>query len=236
MPVRPAACRSLVLISRCGARLRDRMSVIALATWITAAAGGMYLLSIWLIEYDKDFQAAAATRLPPAVLAGHVLLAVGGLIVWAAYLFFDDDDLTWIAVAALGLAAVLGLVMAVRWFGVYRGGRPGRAGDAQPGAGRAQNGTAGRTQLRLVAGSHRAGTMPGDPGRSGPDLPGLFPAWPGEPGQGEPGLRPAGPGRPRPELGPPERNFPLPVVIAHGLFAFVTLALVLLVAFGVEGS
>ena len=48
------------------------MSLIALVTWITTAGGGLYLLSIWLIEYDKDFQSVAATRLPPAVLTAHV--------------------------------------------------------------------------------------------------------------------------------------------------------------------
>jgi hypothetical protein len=37
-------------------------------------------------------------------------------------------------------------------------------------------------------------------------------------------------------LGPPERNFPLPVVIAHGTFAAITIALVLLTAFGVGGT
>ena len=33
-------------------------------------------------------------------------------------------------------------------------------------------------------------------------------------------------------LGPPERNFPLPVVIAHGAFAAATITLVLLTALG----
>jgi hypothetical protein len=37
-------------------------------------------------------------------------------------------------------------------------------------------------------------------------------------------------------IGPPERNFPLPVVIGHGLFAATTIALVLLTALGVGGS
>jgi hypothetical protein len=36
--------------------------------------------------------------------------------------------------------------------------------------------------------------------------------------------------------GPPERHFPLPVVIAHGAFAAATLAFVLLTALGVGGS
>jgi hypothetical protein len=41
---------------------------------------------------------------------------------------------------------------------------------------------------------------------------------------------------PKPDLGPPERNFPLPVVIAHGAFAAATITLVLLTALRVGGS
>jgi hypothetical protein len=37
-------------------------------------------------------------------------------------------------------------------------------------------------------------------------------------------------------VGPPERNFPVPVVVAHGAFAAVTLVLVALTALGVGGS
>jgi hypothetical protein len=37
-------------------------------------------------------------------------------------------------------------------------------------------------------------------------------------------------------VGPPERNFPLPVVLAHGAFAVTTLMLVQLPASGVGGS
>jgi hypothetical protein len=40
---------------------------------VVAAGFGLYLLSIWLIEYDQDFQSATATRLPPPLLAGHVV-------------------------------------------------------------------------------------------------------------------------------------------------------------------
>jgi hypothetical protein len=147
------------------------MSIIALITWITAAAGGLYLVSIWLIEYDKEFQAAAATRLPPVVLVSHVTLAAGGLLVWVGYLILDSDNLAWIAVLALVLAATLGSIMAIRWIGVYRETR------------------AMKQRAAIDA-------------------------------------RPIG-------LGPPERNFPLPVVIGHGLFAFATFALVLLTALGV---
>jgi hypothetical protein len=150
------------------------MSIIALITWITAAGGGLYLVSIWLIEYDKEFQTTAATRLPPLVLASHVMLAGGGLLVWVGYLVFDSDNLAWISVLALLMAATLGSVMAIRWVGVYRETRA----------------------LRLQA---------------------------------------AFDGRPI-DVGPPERNFPLPVVIGHGVFAITTVTLVLLTALGVGGS
>src|SRR5258708_39286767 len=52
-------------------------------TWLITASAGLYLLAIWLIEYDREFQSAAATRLPVPVISAHVLLAVGGLAVWA---------------------------------------------------------------------------------------------------------------------------------------------------------
>ncbi len=158
------------------------MSLFALFTWITTVGGGLYLLAIWLIEYDKDFQAVTATRLPPPVLASHVVLAGGGLLVWVGYLVFDDDRLQWIAVVAILLAATLGVVMTIRWIGVYRASRA-------------------RMQL-AVAGQHGRVALLDRAVREGP----------------------------------PERNFPLPVVIAHGAFAVITITLVLLTALGVGGS
>jgi hypothetical protein len=231
------------------------MSVLALVVWITTAGGGLYLLSIWLIEYDKDFQAAAATRLPPMVLAGHVLLAVGGLIVWAAYLFFDNDDLTWVALAALAMAATLGLFMASRWIRVYRagqavalaepaaqygsngaardhGGGPARFGEAfepvYPGSGNGRKDV--RDPARTAAGLGRRGLGHRDPGSPDPARSASARELRRrEDGPRELGRRELG----RTEAGPPERNFPLPVVIGHGLFAGVTITLVLLVALGI---
>jgi uncharacterized membrane protein YqjE len=167
------------------------MSLIALVTWIVAAGGGLYLLSIWLIEYDKEFQSVAATRLPPAVLTTHALLAIGGLFVWIGYVIADQDRLAWIAVVAVLLAATLGSFMAMRWVGVYRSTRAARHSLAELKAGR----------LTLVGGPGDIATL--ELAR---------------------------------DLGPPERNFPLPVVIAHGVFAAATITLVLLTALGVGGS
>jgi hypothetical protein len=167
------------------------MSLIALAAWIVTASAGLYLLSIWLIEYDKDYQAVAATHLPPAVLAVHVLLALGGLVAWIGYLILDQDRLAWTAVGAVLLAATLGTTMAIRWVRIYGASRADQRrrtelAEARPAI------AAGRGQVATLA--HTT------------------------------------------DAGPPERNFPLAVVVAHGAFAAVTITLVLLTALGVGGT
>jgi hypothetical protein len=128
--------------------------------------GGLVLLVIWIVEYDSEFQSAAATRLPVPVISAHALLGMGGLELWVGYLVLNEKRLAWAAVAVLGTVAVLGLIMAARWIRVYR-----------------------------------AFTAPG-------------------------------PSLTRRIAVPAERNFPLPVVVAHGILAVTTLVLVLLTALG----
>lgn len=147
------------------------MSLAALLTWIITAGAGLYLLTIWLIEYDREFQSAAATRLPVPVISAHALLAVAGLGVWGVYLITDTPRLALAAAATLVVVAALGLTMAVRWFAVYR--------------------------------AHDSAAVRGE--RAGVAV-------------------------------PPERNFPLPVVIGHGLFAVATLILVVVTAVGEVGG
>ncbi len=161
------------------------MSAIGLITGVIAAGFGLYLLSIWLIEYDSEFQATTATRLPPPVLVGHVMAAVLGLGLWIAFLIWNSSRLAWYTLIALVVAASLGTIMAIRWLGVYRAKR-----------------SAIRTAARFLA----------TPAAGGPFTSG----------------RAA-------DAGPPERNFPLTVVIAHGAFAVATLTVVLLAALGVIG-
>ena len=137
------------------------MSAAASFTWIATVVAGLVLLVIWLMEYDREFQTAAATRLPVPVISAHAVLGVGGLMIWVLYLVADEKRLAVATVADLGVVAVLGLVMAVRWIGVYR-----------------------------------AYEAPGSPSAAVVTV-------------------------------PPERHFPRPVVIIHGVLAVITVVLVL---------
>ena len=56
------------------------MGVAALIGWLVTAFVGLYLLAVWLIENDVTRRGTAASRLPSPVIAGHVLLALTGLV------------------------------------------------------------------------------------------------------------------------------------------------------------
>jgi hypothetical protein len=139
------------------------MSTASLFAWIATVLVGLLLLVIWLMEYDPEFQSAAATRLPIPVISTHALLGMAGLLLWGAYLLADEDRLAYATLADLGIAVVLGLTMAARWIRVYRTyrGIPHRNPPA--------------TQVVTV---------------------------------------------------PPERHFPLPAVVLHGMLAVTTVILV----------
>lgn len=99
------------------------MSLLTLFFWIVTAGGGLFLLSIWLIEYDESSQPGTRSRLSGLLIASHVLPAGGGLIAWGAYLIFGFPWLAWIAFAGLAGAVSMGLIMASRWIRVYRAKR-----------------------------------------------------------------------------------------------------------------
>jgi hypothetical protein len=146
------------------------MDTVALYVWMVTVLAGLLLLVIFIMEYDRDLQKAAATRLPLPIISAHALLGMGGLLLWIGYLLVDEERLAWATLAVLGTVALLGTIMAARWVGVYR---------------------------------------------SVPD-PGPMPS--------------------RKSAVPPERNFPLPVVITHGVLATATIVLVLFTALGLGGS
>ena len=159
------------------------MPLAAMLTWVVTAACGLYLLTIWLIEYDREFQSVAATRLPVPVISTHALLAITGMVLWTVFLMTGAHDLDWLVAVILSVVVILGSIMVVRWIGVYRAyrarWRPAHAAVPVPvGAGY------GATRAGL---GHRAAI-------------------------------------------PPERHFPVSVVILHGVFAVATFVLVLLTA------
>lgn len=152
------------------------MAVAALISWLITAFAGLYLLVIWLIEYDVSAPGGAVSRLPRTVITGHVLLATGGLALWILYLILDRDVLARIALPALAVVVLLGLTMLGRWL----------------------------TMRRTLASALRIG-----------------------PGTGAPAGR---------AVAPVESHFPVPVVLGHGLFAGITVTLVLLTVLGVGSS
>src|SRR5437763_81811 len=96
------------------------MALVALITWIMTVCAGLYLLAVWLIEYDIGAPGGAVSRLPRTVISGHVLLASSGLVAWVAYLIMNRDMLAWIALATLLAVAMLGFTMLGRWIMVRR--------------------------------------------------------------------------------------------------------------------
>ena len=151
------------------------MPQAGLIAWILTAGAGLYLLTIWLIEYDREFQSAAATRLPVPVISAHALLAMSGLVVWGIYLLTDTDRLAWLATFILAPVALFGFVMAARWIVVYRthaapAGRPRGLGaqvrpqlDGGP-AGTAFSAAGGHHSRRIRRRHHRPGAAD-HPGR-----------------------------------------------------------------------
>src|SRR5215475_9639116 len=96
------------------------ITLISVIFWIITIFIGIFLLAIWLIEYDSDYQRAEATRLPISVISSHVLLALAGLGIWIFYLVSDQERLAWVTIAILMVVVSFGLTMAFRWIGVYR--------------------------------------------------------------------------------------------------------------------
>jgi hypothetical protein len=105
------------------------MDAAALVVWIVTAVGGFVLLGTWVAKGGlRPPEEGGGTRLPPAVLFGHFLLAAAGLLVWIAYVVSDESKgLAWTAFVILLPVAVLGLAMFLRWLG----GRRERAAGAE---------------------------------------------------------------------------------------------------------
>ena len=91
------------------------MKVVALISWIVTALAGATLFSIWLSRGGLRRQGPGASRFPPALIFGHPILAVTGLLIWSIYLASDTEGLRWVAFAILVVVAALGFTMARLW-------------------------------------------------------------------------------------------------------------------------
>lgn len=108
------------------------MADVALLMWVVTAAGGLLLLLLWYRHGgagkapDDPPGAEAAddlgrgvTNLHHSLVMAHVSVALAGLTVW--FIFArnvgrpDYSPAPWVALAALLLAATLGLTMYRRW-------------------------------------------------------------------------------------------------------------------------
>jgi hypothetical protein len=91
---------------------------VALVSWLVTASFGLVLLTYWIADGGRG-----GVRFAPVLIFGHFLLAGSGLIVWAAYLLFDDPLLAWLAFGDLVLVGLLGDFTLLRWLRVRRATR-----------------------------------------------------------------------------------------------------------------
>ena len=105
------------------------MEWAALITWVLTAGGGFVLLATWLARGGVRQGREPGTRIRPALILSHFLLAATGLLIWIIYLATDSDALAWIALVLLAIVAILGWTMFAIWYQRRQRGRVAEAVD-----------------------------------------------------------------------------------------------------------
>jgi len=105
------------------------MEWAALITWVLTAGGGFFLLATWLARGGMRQGREPGTRIRPALILSHFLLAATGLLIWIIYLVTDSDALAWIALVLLAIVAILGWTMFAIWYQRRQRGRVAEAVD-----------------------------------------------------------------------------------------------------------
>ena len=105
------------------------MEWAALITWVLTAGGGFVLLATWLARGGVRQGREPGTRIRPALILSHFLLAATGLLSWIIYLVTDSDALAWIALVLLAIVAILGWTMFAIWYQRRQRGRVAEAVD-----------------------------------------------------------------------------------------------------------
>lgn len=103
------------------------MSYVALLVLIFTAASGLVILGAWFtrgnVRRARDAR-GKHRRLPPALVFGHVGMAVVAATVWVVFVFTETHSIGWVSLAFILVAASLGITMFIRWVPTYR-----RVGD-----------------------------------------------------------------------------------------------------------
>ena len=92
------------------------MEWAALIAWVVTAAGGFVLLAIWLSRGGMQQGREPGSRIRPALILSHFLLAATGLVIWIIYIATDSDALAWVAFVILAVVALLGWTMFAIWW------------------------------------------------------------------------------------------------------------------------
>ncbi|HTU74962.1 MAG TPA: hypothetical protein VMG38_15720 [Trebonia sp.] len=91
------------------------MQLATFISWLLTAGLGAFMLRTWLARGGLRRERARAGGLPPQLIAGHAGLAVGGLVIWIAYLGCGARALAWTAVGLLMVTVGLGLCTVTLW-------------------------------------------------------------------------------------------------------------------------
>ena len=128
------------------------MDIAALVAWVVTALGGFVLLFKWVGAGGHKPTTQPRSRLSPAQVFGHFLLAAAGLVLWIVYVASDSDGVTWPAFAIVVVVALIGFTMFFRWLPQVRSGRsaPATPETKLPVPVVVAHGLAGATTLVLV--------------------------------------------------------------------------------------
>ena len=96
------------------------MALMALTFWLLTSVGGFYMMGVTARSGNSD-SGATESNLPSLVVFSHMALAMTGLAAWAAYMGTGEDVLAWGSLAVLGVGAVRGTSMVLRWSKDRRG-------------------------------------------------------------------------------------------------------------------
>jgi len=107
------------------------MRTATLVSWLITASLGAFMLRTWLARGGLRTERAKQGGLPPQLIFGHATAAVGGLLIWAAFLGSGIRPLAWTAVGLLMAAIGLGLCTVTLWT-PYPARKPGQPTSLHP--------------------------------------------------------------------------------------------------------